>query len=72
MAVQELLAKSGGRDEALSGELANYAAPQACISYCRITVKMADGSGLGTRLGSSEPDHVRKIRPKMEGTKCAC
>ena len=31
MAVQELLAKSGGRHEALSGELVNYANPQACI-----------------------------------------
>ena len=31
MAVQELLAKSGGRDEALSGELVNSNYPQACI-----------------------------------------
>ena len=31
MAVQELLAKSGGRDEALSGELVNYGATLCVI-----------------------------------------
>ena len=31
MAMQELLNKSSGRDEALSGELVNYADPRGCI-----------------------------------------